>query len=73
MEKGPGEDQDEDGVMTSTNGKELRGQEQQKTESYGEIWRRATSCSGGTQPRYKVQYIRTYISSSLFVLRDVSP
>ena len=39
--------------MTSNNGWELHGPEKQRTDRSGEIWRRATSSSGGTQPRYK--------------------
>ena len=41
--------------MTSNNGWELHGQGKQETDRNGGIWRRATSSSGGTQPRYKVQ------------------
>ena len=45
--------------MISNNGWELHGQEKQKTDRSGEIWWRATSSSGGTQPRYKVQGTKT--------------
>ena len=44
--------------MIFNNGWELHGQGKQKTDRSGEIWRRATSSSGGTQPRYKVQGTR---------------
>ena len=44
-----------DGKMTSWSGREQHGRELQKTERSGKNLRRATSSSGGTQPRYKVQ------------------
>ena len=44
-----------DGKMTSWSGREQHGRELQKTESSGKNLRRATSSSGRTQPRYKVQ------------------
>ena len=56
-EKDRGEDQIEDGGTIFSNGWELHGQEKQRTDRSGEIWRMATSSSGGTQPRYKVQQI----------------
>ena len=38
-------------------GWELNGQEKQRTDIFGGIWRGATSSSGGTQPKYKWRYL----------------
>ena len=54
-ERDRGQDPEEGGGMISNSGWELHGQEKQRTDRSGGIWRKATSRSGGTQPRYNVQ------------------
>ena len=46
---------EEDDMMISNIGKEQLGLEKQKIDNIEESQRTATSNSGGTQPRYKVQ------------------
>ena len=48
-------------------GWELNGQEKQRTDIFGGIWRGATSSSGGTQPKYKVQVL--FIHQQITVVR----
>ena len=65
-EKDQKEDGKDGGEMSSNNGREEYGQGKLKTDRNGKIWRRATSSSGGTQPRYKVGCILTRLSYRVY-------